>query len=253
MHGIDDRLRLLGISILLACSSAPRLTASSTPVVVAKMPDAKADAAQPRANAARADPTGVHATYVFDRNRLQDSRRVGSFLMALTDSGHLLRFDATTFALVGERLARRRVTCLGPVDKGGLLAGLDDGTIVRIAAETLLAERVGEVPGQPVRLGQRPSNQGLVVAYGHLTERFYGYGRSPQGIRIRDLPSGRTWRPSGVFGLVELSNGQVRSAVLYSAASTLFGSPSRAAGAITGAPNAGRRLGQRPSARMHCT
>jgi hypothetical protein len=262
MHGIDDRRWLLGSLILLACSSAPRLTASSAPAVVARMPDAKADAAQPDPNDARSDPAGVDARYIFDRNRLQDSRRVGRFLMALTDSGHLLRFDAATFALVGERVARRRVTCLGPVEEGRLLAALDDGTIVRVNTETLLAERVGKVSGHPVWLGQRPSTHGLVVAYGHVPERFYGYSRSPQEIRIIDLTSGRTWKPnrnaqtggepttflldrhdrlwvgtdhgewggrlevidlqtglardvpsrdgwSGVFGLVELSNGQI--------------------------------------------
>lgn len=262
MHGIDDRRWLLGSFILLACSAAPRLTASSAPAVVARMPDAKVDATQPDPNDGRSDHTGVEARYIFDRNRLQDSRRVGRFLMALTDSGHLLRFDAATFALVGERVARRRVTCLGPEEEGGLLAALDDGTIVRINAETFLAERVGKVPGRPVWLGQRPSTHGLVVAYGHVPERFYGYGRSPQEIRIIDLTSGRTWKPnrnaqtggepttflldrhdrlwvgtdhgewggrlevidlqtglardvpsrdgwSGVFGLVELSNGQV--------------------------------------------
>lgn len=262
MHRMADRPGLLGFYILLACSSAPRLTTSSAPAVAGRTPEAKADAARPNPDDAWAEPAGIHATYIYDRNRLQDSRWVGSSLLALTDSGHLLRFDAATFALVGERLVRRRVTCLGPVEKGGVLAGLEDGTIVRINAETLWAERVGEVPGWPVWLGQRPSSHGLVVAYGHVPERFYGYSRSPREIRIIDVKSGRTWKPnrnartggepttflldrrdrlwvgtdhgewggrlevidlqtglardvpsqegwSGVFGLVELSNGQV--------------------------------------------
>ena len=230
---------------------------------MAREPPPKAEASQPRPPDVSAGAPGVQVSYLQDRNRLRDSRKVGESLVALTDSGHLLRFDATTFALTGERLARRRIVCLGPIETGSFLAGLEDGTLVRVNVETLLAERIGEVPGQPVWMGQRPDNRGLVVAYGYVSERFYGYSKgSPRDVRVRDLASGRTWKPtrsphtggepttflldkrdrlwlgtdhgewggrlevidlqtgrardvttregwSGVFGLIELSNGQV--------------------------------------------
>ena len=70
-------------------------------------------------------------------------------------------------------------------------------TLVRVNGTTLLAERIGGVPGQPVWIGQRPEHRGLVVAYGQVSERFYGYSKGrPWDIRVVDLASGRTWKAS---------------------------------------------------------
>ena len=49
----------------------------------------------------------------FDRNALVDSRLSGDALIALTRSGHLLRFDRATRALTRERLNFPPAACLG--------------------------------------------------------------------------------------------------------------------------------------------
>ncbi len=51
--------------------------------------------------------------YHFNRNAIQDSQLAGSTLIALTDTGNLLRFDVPSLKLTNEWYGPVPVTCLG--------------------------------------------------------------------------------------------------------------------------------------------
>lgn len=97
-------------------------------------------------------------TVWYDRNALRDARVVGHDVVALTAAGTLLRFDAETFALKGERVDVA-VSCLGR-SSGELLAGTR-GAVLRVDPSTLATETLRKVSGTPTWIGDSPS--GLVV------------------------------------------------------------------------------------------
>jgi hypothetical protein len=134
--------------------------------------------------------------YHFDRNAIEDSRLVGNQLLGLTTAGNLLTLDAETFALRKERVLHRRATCLGPADQSYALAGISNGAIVRVSAQALSIERVGQVPGVPRWIGTRSKDGGFVTAY--QTE-----GRADANLLVADEGSGRTYdlgpRPAVLF------------------------------------------------------
>src|SRR5215831_19360826 len=55
----------------------------------------------------------AHSAYHYNRIALADVLPAGEALLALTDSGNLLRFDRTTLKLSKERFGPTPVTCLG--------------------------------------------------------------------------------------------------------------------------------------------
>src|SRR5271169_1670533 len=58
-------------------------------------------------------PSGLtaHYAYHFNRNALRDSRRAGDAIIALTDSGNLLRLDLATLKLTREWFGPVPVVC----------------------------------------------------------------------------------------------------------------------------------------------
>lgn len=191
----------------------------------------------------RPEPLKLGVEYHFDRNAVADSRVVGEQLVELTTSGNLLTLDAETFAARKERVLRRRATCLGPGDQTHVLAGISNGALVRVSAQDLAIERVGQVPGIPRWIGIRAKDGGFVTAYqaeprpnSRLLVLDEGQGRtydvgvrpvlfldskdrlwiaSADKLRSIDLLAGTHkdyanrsgW--SGVRGFVELADGQV--------------------------------------------
>lgn len=129
---------------------------------------------------------GLGVEYHFDRNAIADSRLVDGRLLALTTSGNLLTLDAASFALRGERVLRRRATCLGPADATSVLVGLANGAVVRVSARDLTTTRAGQVPGTPRWLGRSPVDGHLLVAY-------QPEGRPDSGLVLVQQPAGQSF------------------------------------------------------------
>ncbi len=113
----------------------------------------------------KAGPPKLGIEYHFDRNAIVDSRLMDGQLLALTTSGNLVAFDTETFAARKERVPHRRATCLGPAENDTAIVGIANGAIVRVAAQDLAFERIGQVPGRPAWIGMRSKDGALVVAY----------------------------------------------------------------------------------------
>ena len=126
--------------------------------------------------------------YHYDRNALVASQPAGDSIIALTKAGHLLRFDAKTLALSGEKLEARKAMALGRAQDGGLLAGFSNGLIGRLDPLTLEATTIGTVRGRVVWIGDCVG-VGLVIGYQRAGSAYFGY-RSPQapfGMRFQVL------------------------------------------------------------------
>lgn len=145
-----------------------------------------------RAHKAKSTPPRVEAH--FDRNAVADSLMVGDRLIALNHSGVLVAFNRSTFAPLGERVARHRFVCIAPGDSTHFSAGLSNGAIVKIKAEDLTVSQVGKVPGRPEWIGQRRAGGGLLVVYsnprraalGSLDHRGYAH-------KLKDLGAGKEY------------------------------------------------------------
>ena len=111
------------------------------------------------------EPPKLGIEYHFDRNAIVDSRLLGAQIVGLTASGNLVAFDAESFAVRREQVMRRRATCLGPADKTHVLAGIANGSIVRVAVGDLAIEEVTDIPGSPRWIGKRGKDGALVIAY----------------------------------------------------------------------------------------
>lgn len=147
-----DRRRSAG-SIALAASL---LTAIAT---------ARADEGSTSAVGEVRLPSGHLASYEyhFNRNALRDSLPVGDALIALTGAGNLLRFDAATLEPTGEWFGPAPITCICRGEEGAVLAGLDDGRIVRFDPDTFAIEERARVPGPPRWVGLRADGRGIVA------------------------------------------------------------------------------------------
>ena len=101
--------------------------------------------------------------YHFDRNAVRDCRRSGGSLIALSDSGNLLRFDLAALRLTREWFGPSPAACLAQRSNGELIVGIADGRVCRIDPESLtlteltrlaskpafIAFRAGDAPGDP--------------------------------------------------------------------------------------------------------
>jgi hypothetical protein len=103
-------------------------------------------------------------SYHFDHNALKDCLRIGDILIALTDSGNLLRFDAATLKMTGQQVVHGRGTAVAVGANGSLLVGTLAGRVWKVDPATLAAEPLFETPGEVVWLGSRP---GMIVAAVH--------------------------------------------------------------------------------------
>ena len=143
-----------------------------------------------RAGARKSTTLGIE--YHADRNAMRDSLLVGDRLLALSRAGNLLRFDRTSFSLLGERQTRRSFVCIGPGDENSSYAALSNGAIVRVSLADLSLTQVGEVAGLPEWIGHRKA--GLLVATS--SPRRVPYGSSEgRGFahKLKDLANGREY------------------------------------------------------------
>jgi len=119
-------------------------------------------AAEPiRGSVTLQDGRRLQYAYHFDRNALRDCVRVGDSLLALTESGELLRFDIGSLALTGQRIVPGRATAIAVRDSDHVLIGTRQGVIFEAEAASLDLRRVATVSGQILWLGSGPD---MIVA-----------------------------------------------------------------------------------------
>ena len=137
-------------------------------------------------------PLGIE--YHVDRNALADSLIVGNRIVALGRAGNLLMFDRDSFALLGERQARRSFVCIGPDDEKSIDAALSNGVLVRVNLADFSLTRVAEVEGLPEWLGRRKGSPGLLVVLSNPRRVSHGsMAGSGFAYRLKDLGSGREY------------------------------------------------------------
>ncbi len=102
--------------------------------------------------------------YLYNRNALLDSVRVGAYRVALAEAGHLLVFDHS-FHLVDELLLHTAATCIAPDSDAGVLVGYENGRIERVMIPTLQRHVLAHVPGRVAWVGASPKSTQLVAVF----------------------------------------------------------------------------------------
>jgi len=95
----------------------------------------------------------VQWSYHFDHNALKDAELVGRDLVALTESGNLVRFNADTLAITAHQVVPGRGIAVARGDFGKLLIGAEDGQIYELTSDTFTLTRVTKAAGRVVWLG----------------------------------------------------------------------------------------------------
>jgi hypothetical protein len=114
-------------------------------------------------------PNGSHAqyTYFFDHNALADGVIVGEFLLAITDSGNLLRLNADSLEMTGQTIVPGSARSIAAESKDSALIGTLDGHVYRARAQSLQLEAVASTSGSIVWLstGLSSSNPGGRIVF----------------------------------------------------------------------------------------
>ena len=125
---------------------------------------------------------------------------MGDAIIALTESGNLLRLDLATLKLTREWFGPVPVVCLGRGENGAVLAGFVDGRVCRIDPATLALSEVARLPGKPRWVGAAADNAGQpaktrLVAVVEQTRPVEGNDRRFQATIevVQDLGSGKTY------------------------------------------------------------
>jgi hypothetical protein len=147
-------------------------------------------------------PSGlaVHYDYHYDRNALRDAHRAGGAIIALAESGNLLRLDLATMKLTREWFGPVPVVCLGRGEKDVTWAGFEDGRVCRIDPATLALTKVARLSGKPQWVGAvtdgmtKPAKSRLVVVVEQTKP--VEFQRKPYSVGysvVHDLGSGKTY------------------------------------------------------------
>jgi hypothetical protein len=145
----------------------------------------------------------VHYAYHYDRNALTDILSDGDALLALTDSGNLLRFDRVNLGLTREWFGPSPAVCLGRGEGGAVLVGFADGRVGRVDPATLTVTEIARMPGKVQWVGMMPRVAGRpakarVIAVVERTK----WVKNDEGERVEvpfsvvhDSASGRSYAP----------------------------------------------------------
>lgn len=116
--------------------------------------------------------------YHFDHNALADCVRIHDYLIALTTSGNLLRFDADSLQMTGQQIIPGRATAISVNDGKDVLVGTEDGQIVEVDPSTLAQTSVAKAPGEITWLTSAPSFNGkgrMIVAISDYQPEAFGW------------------------------------------------------------------------------
>ncbi len=94
----------------------------------------------------------VQWSYHFDHNALKDAELVAHDLVALTESGNLVRFDTETLSVNAHEVVPGRGIAIARGDAGKLLIGAEDGHIYELTSQTLTLTPVTKATGRVVWL-----------------------------------------------------------------------------------------------------
>jgi len=137
---------------------------------------------------------------LYDRNALAASVLSGDRIVALTSMGYPLSVERDTFRLMAEDVTQRG-TCLGCDPGGMVLAGREDGQVVRLNPRTLEATLVGQIDGPVLWVGTWQDGRDgkmhvLAVSVHDLrlpSGEPAGLGRDFWPCYVADLTTGRTY------------------------------------------------------------
>lgn len=142
----------------------------------------------------------VRYTYHYNRNALEDAVVLGDGVIALSESGNLLRFERESLALVREAFGSPPAYCIGCDSRQQVYVGLVDGQICRVEPQTLGLTCVTTLADLPVWIGP---NLGSADAHALYVITSSPLGRDTAGpnsictYRLHDIESGRSipfWR-----------------------------------------------------------
>ena len=105
-------------------------------------------------------PTGqpVRYRYFFDHNALHDCVEVTNTVVCLTESGNVLRFDASTLHLTAQAVVPGRATALTAAGPDKILIGTQNGEIDRLDPATLDLKPMAIAEGKIVWLSRCESD-----------------------------------------------------------------------------------------------
>ncbi len=142
----------------------------------------------------------AHYAYYYNRNALADVVLAGDSVIALTDSGNLLRFDRASLKLTREWFGPVPVTCLGRAEGEAVLAGFADGRVCRIDQATLRMTELARLAGRLQWAGTMaaapgPQPNSRLVAVFEQSKKVEIRGRKydvPYSV-VGDVASGKTY------------------------------------------------------------
>lgn len=146
---------------LVFCFASPVLAADAAQDTHPSKESAAAPFARGRVTA-QGSPA-IAWEYHYDRNALRDTLPVADGFLSLTQAGNLLRFGSDLRTLRKEYFGPVPITCLAGTQDNGIVAGFDDGRIMKVDPATLTFSPVASVPGSVRWIGRRPA--GWVVAF----------------------------------------------------------------------------------------
>jgi hypothetical protein len=131
-------------------------------------------------------PSGVkvRATYHFNRNALAAACLTEVGLLAVTDSGNMLRFDLKDFRLRQEVRPDAAITRLVKVEGIGVAAARTDGRVFRVDPQSLAMTEFAKLPTEPnwmASFRDRPDIPGQ-----SLLEFRRAAGRDPPSLRRQE-------------------------------------------------------------------
>jgi hypothetical protein len=101
--------------------------------------------------------TPARFTYYFDHNALKDAVLRSNSLLALTESGNLIRFDAATFAMSGQAIVPGRGTAIAVDQSNRVLVGTQSGQIFEVDSSHLTFKHLVSTSGAILWLGANHS------------------------------------------------------------------------------------------------
>jgi|WetSurMetagenome_2_1015567.scaffolds.fasta_scaffold27836_3 hypothetical protein len=102
----------------------------------------------------------IRYSYHFDHNALKDAVRIGGALIALTESGNLLRFDEGTFSLTAQRIVPGKGVAISLSNERNIFIGTKEGQVFEVDPATLALKRLLKIRGEIIWLTVKTEGRG---------------------------------------------------------------------------------------------